>query len=551
MNTTFNVLNTIQSITKQSRGSHFEADKLEPVKEEVEQMAGYLQVSEIQALFFSVIFSLNYSEPNVNIEDLAHYFRVSAIDILSYHRDIENMMSYGILENKKNTRRTLYMADRFFRIPNHIVDAVLNNREIEHKKEDTERDFLSFLYEMDHLFEMRYEDAITTQNLFREINELIGQYEDLNEIQKIEKLRMDKKEKAYFFYICLRTVSGRQEVNAEAPADDIFDNLREWFLFTKKILRKHSLLFDHGLIEFTKSIFRNKQRIKLTTKGLNMMFGEDEDLFIAEEQVDNLIRPENIKEKSLFYNEEESEKIHFLQKTLKKDKLSELQERLRNKNLSPGITVLFHGSPGTGKTETVKQIAKQTGRELIYVDMSNTKSMWFGESEKKVKEIFDKYNSYSKQQGNLPVLLFNEADALFSSRKEVNHSAVSQTENAIQNILLEQLEIFEGILIATTNLTVNLDKAFDRRFLYKIQFDAPSVEVMTKIWKSKLETFSREQCQKLAAKYNFTGGQIDNIASKVVTQEVLHGQKPGIKSVMSYCEDEYIQREKKKVGYKK
>jgi hypothetical protein len=492
---------------------------------------------------------MNYSEPRVTIEDLADHFDVNALDIVAYHVELKEMASEGILEDRKNGRNQLYLADKLFTVPNNIVNAILKNKTIEKDHKDTVKDFLSFLNELDRLFAMRYEELINTRELETEAENLKSQYYHLKEIQKLEKLQINKQEQLFFYHLCMRTISGYKEVVIETVTDDIFDNLRERFLFNKKMLKRNGMLFHHELIEFTKSFFRNNQRVKLTDKGLNAVFGEDEDLFIVKEEVDNMIKPGEIQTKPLFYNAQELEKITFLKDMLQTDKLPELQNRLKEHNMPFGITVLLHGSPGTGKTETVKQLARETKREIIQVDMSQTKSMWFGESEKRVKEIFDEYNRYSKKKDTLPILLFNEADAIFSTRKQVNKSPVSQTENTIQNILLEHLENFEGILVATTNLTMNLDKAFDRRFLYKIKFNAPSTETKSKIWKSKLENLTEADCLTLAGKYNFSGGQIDNIARKVLTEEILYGEKPDINKIMNYCDDEFIQKERNTLGF--
>jgi SpoVK/Ycf46/Vps4 family AAA+-type ATPase len=150
-----------------------------------------------------------------------------------------------------------------------------------------------------------------------------------------------------------------------------------------------------------------------------------------------------------------------------------------------------------------------------------------------------------------PILLFNEADALFSKRGDSQRSTVGQTENAIQNILLEQLEEFEGILVATTNLTMNLDQAFERRFLYKIRFREPSTSVKSRIWKSKLGGLEDTDYEKLAARYHFSGGQIDNVARKVLTEEVLYNRTPDLERIMEFCEDEMIREENNRIGYRR
>jgi SpoVK/Ycf46/Vps4 family AAA+-type ATPase len=111
-------------------------------------------------------------------------------------------------------------------------------------------------------------------------------------------------------------------------------------------------------------------------------------------------------------------------------------------------------------------------------EISETKSKWFGESEKRIKAVFDRYHGLVKEKGIAPILLFNEADAVLGKRRELTQSRLGpdQTENAIQNIILQEMENLNGILIATTNMTVNLDKVFERRFLYKIEFDKPDTE---------------------------------------------------------------------------
>ena len=134
-----------------------------------------------------------------------------------------------------------------------------------------------------------------------------------------------------------------------------------------------------------------------------------------------------------------------------------------------GFCCIFYGAPGTGKTETVYKLARQTGRDIMRVDVNKIKSCWVGESEKNIKAAFDRYRNICKNSPLAPILLFNEADAILGIRMEGASNAVDKMENSIQNIILQEMESIEGIMIATTNLTTNLDKAFERRFLYKIR----------------------------------------------------------------------------------
>ncbi len=158
--------------------------------------------------------------------------------------------------------------------------------------------------------------------------------------------------------------------------------------------------------------------------------------------------------------------------------------RLEENGLPKGMAVLLYGSPGTGKTETAMQWARKCGRDILPVDISRAKSMWYGEIQKQVKSIFTKYKNLCRESEKKPILLFNEADALFSTRQTLNGSdnggSVHQTENAIQNIIQEEMEKMDGIMIATTNLEGNLDGAFERRFLYKIHYDKPGTAAKRK-----------------------------------------------------------------------
>ena len=122
--------------------------------------------------------------------------------------------------------------------------------------------------------------------------------------------------------------------------------------------------------------------------------------------------------------------------------------------------ILFHGVPGTGKTLTASALAKSLNRDLLHFDCSKILSMYVGESEKNVRNIFDTYKKIVAESGVEPVLLLNEADQFLTSRSTDTSSSVSQMYNQMQNIFLEQIEKFEDVLIATTNLLENLDKAF-------------------------------------------------------------------------------------------
>ena len=256
--------------------------------------------------------------------------------------------------------------------------------------------------------------------------------------------------------------------------------------------------------------------------------------------ISNMLKPESIVTKQLFYNDTERQQIERLSTALHPDNFSQLQKQLADEGLRGGFTCLFYGAPGTGKTETVLQLAKTTGRPVMQVNFAQMKSCWVGESEKNVKALFDEYRDLVKNSDITPILLFNEADALLGKRMKGAERAAEKMENAIQNIILQEMENLEGIMIATTNLTENLDKAFERRFLYKIRFDRPALEARKNIWKSMLPMLNEDTLTQLATDYNFSGGQIENIARKQRIESIIANEPVTAETLIDYCESECI-----------
>jgi SpoVK/Ycf46/Vps4 family AAA+-type ATPase len=217
-----------------------------------------------------------------------------------------------------------------------------------------------------------------------------------------------------------------------------------------------------------------------------------------------------------------------------------VQERLKEKGMRTGVCILMHGAPGTGKTATAYEIARQTGRDIIQVQVTDFKDKFVGESEAKLKKIFNNYRFYCQNCELAPILLFNEGDAILSKRTTNIERSVDQMSNALQNILLEEMENLEGIMIVTTNLTTNLDSAFERRFIFKVQFDKPDNQNKARIWKSMIEELSDDDSLELAESFDVSGGEIENIARKSIMEYVISGQKPNIKTVKLLAETEKL-----------
>lgn len=264
----------------------------------------------------------------------------------------------------------------------------------------------------------------------------------------------------------------------------------------------------------------------------------------------DLIRADSIKFKQLYYDQVVDRQINRVASLLSLDGLSNVQKRLESIGHRKGICCLFYGAPGTGKTECVLQLARQTGRDVMQVNIAGIRDKYVGETEKNIKGIFVRYKDLCKYSKVMPILLFNEADALINSRFETTESSVEKMDNAMQNIILQEIENLEGILIATTNLTGTLDKAFDRRFLFKVEFNKPSAETKADIWLDKLSYLNKKHALQLAHDFDFSGGQIENVARKCEIEYVLSGSQPSMQEITEFCREETLNRSNRvKIGF--
>lgn len=417
--------------------------------------------------------------------------------------------------------------------------------DFERLKTNVETDCYGFAKMVEEYIDRSRHGTKTARDTYRIEAKLVAMERDNHHISSLAKVQNLIEEPGYrilFYLACEGCINGSGVelviLNRIYSPKDCSANLS---LFKNGLHKLQQLDLVEMVTE--SSSFGKQTKLILTDQGKELYFGEDALFFMEKVDSKGVIQASDIRGKRLFFSPEEQEQLSLVGNVLNEENYRTLVARLEAKSLPRGIAVLLYGEPGTGKTESVMQWARQSGRDIVQVDISASKSMWYGESEKIVKQIFTRYRSICKHSALKPILLFNEADTLFSTRQNLaGRGSIDQTENAIQNIILEEMETLDGILIATTNLVDNLDKAFERRFLFKIRFDKPSVEAKRNIWLDKLPVLTDEQATRLAATYNFSGGEIDNIVRKVTLTEVVDGTAPSWENLIRICNEEKIGR---------
>ena len=408
-------------------------------------------------------------------------------------------------------------------------------------------DKFEFVKSVDDYVQMRRRENYSYRKVVCEIRRLEHENSNLEIVQKAWELIKDPIDRVFFYYLCNNYLDGRTYL--DSALKDIYDKQSDIMVQSIRWQNEEHILQTSGLAELGEQSFFGSIKVDLTDDGLELFLGEDADKFKKKDKTNDLLSVDKIKAKNLYYSDELDKEISFLRDSIQPDAFALLQDRLEEQALPKGVAAIFYGSPGTGKTETVYQLAKATGRDVMQVDISEMKTCWYGESQKLVKGVFAKYERLCKKAKNLPILLFNEADAIFSKRLENKGSSVDQTENAIQNIILEQMEKQIGILIATTNLEGSLDPAFERRFLFKVKFERPSLEAKIHIWMDKLNGLSEDAAKVLAESYNLSGGEIDNVVRKVTMNRVLTGAGYSLDYLKELCGQEKFAKQHKVVGF--
>ncbi|HEY9653312.1 MAG TPA: ATP-binding protein [Coleofasciculaceae cyanobacterium] len=203
-----------------------------------------------------------------------------------------------------------------------------------------------------------------------------------------------------------------------------------------------------------------------------------------------------------------------------------------------GISALFSGASGTGKTMAAEVMANELKLDLYRIDLSAVVSKYIGETEKNLRRIFD-----AAEAGGA-ILLFDEADALFGKRTEVKDSH-DRHANVEVSYLLQRMEAYQGLAILTTNLKESLDKAFLRRIRFVIKFPFPDATQRAEIWRRIFpnQTPTKALDANKLGKLNVAGGNIRNIALNAAFLAADAGEPVMMKHILTAAKSEYIKLE--------
>ncbi|EMC4544076.1 ATP-binding protein [Campylobacter jejuni] len=408
------------------------------------------------------------------------YERLSFIQKSAYNSEIKNQIKLYEKHIKERLKKS-----KFY----NVLADIFKEYNLEHKEQII---FLALLKE---------EYALSNESsIFREMNSLLSLISE-NDLERHKNKKLLQENAPL-----LNLIEYDEYLNA-------FGDISKSFFIIDEILQR--------IINF-----EPKQSKKIKIESVL----KDQDIFELIEpstDINDIIMPENTKE---------------LLENILKQQDKKVLERLHswgiksNKNIEAKI--IFYGPAGTGKTMSALAMAKSMKKSVLSFDCSKILSKWVGESEQNVRKIFDTYKNIVQTCKQSPILLLNEADQFLSTRVD-GSSGSDKMHNQMQNIFLEQIERFSGVIIATTNFLESLDSAFSRRFDYKIEFKKPDFKDRLKIWEKflpKKALFEKDFDINILSNYELSGAQIlmvvKNTALKVaVSQDGVFKMQDFIESI--------------------
>ncbi|MCQ2292663.1 MAG: ATP-binding protein [Bacteroidaceae bacterium] len=264
-----------------------------------------------------------------------------------------------------------------------------------------------------------------------------------------------------------------------------------------------------------------------------------------------IITPEDIEPQTLYYNEEESAQMSEITKLLLPKNYEKVARRMRRLKINRGLVFLFSGASGTGKTQGVYQIARACKRKIVLSEF--VRSRYVGQSEMLMREFFDDYDRLTqaiiRRGENAPILLFDEADGLFTRRGTVKHSSDIH-ENALQDLLLTLIGGCKShcIIFMTTNIISNIDDAFMRRILYHVHLTPPQMKVRENIIRSIFPSLSDKDVYTLAAE-ELTGANWNNVYRKSQINYIINNDRVTAASLLSLCKLETHKDKPQRIGF--
>lgn len=525
----------------------YDITRLCPALERVRKFFG---CDEKQATILSIIIMEGYEGNAVSARVLLTRLAIPMSQLADIELFLRNLRRIGWTESRdryKNSMVRSYQAThRLLEAAFHERRSILKSRRIEQAGD--------LIHKMNQLIEQYASVSWQQGELYQEMKKIHRHYGEMPLVAWLTGLRLPQDEMACLYLLIYKRLNGEVDVDIDDMAKSLLPHASDRFRFKKDIVGGQARIVSEGLVRLEKCMAGRMVELNLG-HTLESKLAEF-DLAIQPEHQESktleMINHGNIFRKKLMFEAELSGQVESLRRLLDPERFIQVQERLQAQGMSTGILALLHGIPGSGKTESVLQLGAETGRDIFRVDISHIRSKWVGDSEKNIRSIFEAYRKILFTAEKTPILLFNEADSVLSKRLALGN-AVDQMHNTMQNILLEEMEQFSGILFATTNLVTNLDDAFERRFTYKLRFNKTGIDVRLNIWRNHFPELTDDIIIPWAEDLDLSPAQIENLRKRYEIHRILYDD-PSIDDdfIRTLARQEHMveKQEKNSIGFR-
>ena len=549
----------LQSITKLHNNHsnlYKEKSTIEEYGNELKIVCDFFEVEPKIGLLLSVIICDQLIGEVRYIHKVFKNIGFSSLEIISLNNQINDLIKRSWL--KQSNKTFPYVKDTKsnhteYSVSQHILNAVLYfDKEL--LENDTPADFTDGLMKLRNYMKHLVDSNLYEDEMYDGVQQFLSDFKDNSFLKDIiESQELFLEEKLIILWLSSEYIFDREEFDLDIVCDVLgFDNNYAYNI-KQRIKKDNSALFSNNYLSFINPELADFSSITYGDKMLDLLTKNC--IKVEQKKVKykfcQLIEPDEIEFKNLFFNDKQQTDITKIVDMLSPEKYKKMTEKFKSHKMKEALSILFYGLSGTGKTELVKQIAKKHNRLLLMVDMASIKSMWVGESEKNIKRVFKEYADALKICDLAPILFFNEADAILNKRRKIESSS-DQMLNSMQNILLQYLEDFEGIFMATTNYINNLDDAFDRRIFYKKAFVLPDEHTRFQILQDLFPEWPSDWIKNIASDFELSGSQIQNIKRKLLVDSILFDLDYSNKELLlNYIEEElgFRRKNKTEIGF--
>ena len=505
----------------------------EAISEHLDEIASFFKIKEklgVLLLSYFINRRLVKGKPYITLNELMNAFECKLVDSILINEQLENFRKAKIL---LSTKKAYGKKDEIeYSLSQTTLNSVLKG-DADILLDKKEVSFTAFL----NLFHnVIYDNDLDDDDVSTELSSLMDEFEQLEEIKYLKGERLCPEELTILlFTVARQSIFGDTKVAMERIFRvAINDNFSRYY-YQNDIIEKRSPLISNDLLEFAPDEFMNSLQItEKIFKALNLAEKKSAKQFTTGSDLVKLIMPDKIKfQEGMVY--EDSLNINFLDQLISEEGYIKAIKRLEEEKVeTKQIVAILYGLSGTGKSQTIRNLAAKYNRPILQVNLSQVKDAFVGNTEKNVEECFKIYKKAVKHFEHYktidgvkvgpygsPLLYIDEFDSLMPHRK-INGSD-SPVENMLSNmvgIFLTEIQNVNGIVLLASNLPGAIDTSFHRRINFKFEFGSFSKKNQVKTLELYFKDFAHEVLEEVASIGDLTPGNIVNIRKAYILESI-------------------------------